>query len=91
MSIFIYPSSSLQGFGIVFCGGDDRIAYVSRGHAFFLFMNSCHCSKLLQQQICGGEACHQVSHYLTQPMDPEKKSLNFIFTTKYVIPKSLKG
>ena len=24
-------------------------------------------------------------------MDPEKKSLNFIFPTKYVIPKSLKG
>ena len=24
------------------------------------------------------------------PMDPEKKSLNFIFPTKYVIPKSLK-
>ena len=29
-------------------------------------------------------------HKLTQPMDPEKKSLNFIFPTKYVIPKSLK-
>ena len=28
--------------------------------------------------------------YLTQPMDPEKKSLNFIVPTKYVIPKSLK-
>ena len=28
--------------------------------------------------------------FLTQPMDPEKKSLNFIFPTKYVIPKSLK-
>ena len=28
--------------------------------------------------------------YLTQPVDPEKKSLNFIFPTKYVIPKSLK-
>ncbi len=27
---------------------------------------------------------------LTQPMDPEKNSLNFIFPTKYVIPKSLK-
>ena len=27
---------------------------------------------------------------LTQPMDPEKKSLNFIFPSKYVIPKSLK-
>ena len=27
---------------------------------------------------------------LSQPMDPEKKSLNFIFPTKYVIPKSLK-
>ena len=27
---------------------------------------------------------------LTQPMDPWKKSLNFIFPTKYVIPKSLK-
>ena len=27
---------------------------------------------------------------LTQPMDPEKKSLNFIFPTKNVIPKSLK-
>ena len=27
---------------------------------------------------------------LTQPMDPEKKSLNFIFTTRYVIPKRLK-
>ena len=27
--------------------------------------------------------------FLTQPMDPEKKSLNFIFRTKYVIPKSL--
>ena len=27
---------------------------------------------------------------LTQPMDPEKKSLNFIFPTQYVIPKSLK-
>ncbi len=30
------------------------------------------------------------TYYLTQPMDPEKKSLNFIFPTKYVIPKSLK-
>ena len=31
------------------------------------------------------------THYiLTQPMDPEKKSLNFFFPTKYVIPKSLK-
>ena len=29
-------------------------------------------------------------YHLTQPMDPEKKSLNFIFPTKYVIPKSLK-
>ena len=28
--------------------------------------------------------------YLTQPMNPAKKSLNFIFPTKYVIPKSLK-
>ena len=28
--------------------------------------------------------------YLTQPMDPEKKSLNFIFPTKHVIPESLK-
>ncbi len=28
--------------------------------------------------------------HLTQPMDPEKRSLNFIFPTKYVIPKSLK-
>ena len=27
--------------------------------------------------------------HLTQPMDPEKKSLNCIFPTKYVIPKSL--
>ena len=27
---------------------------------------------------------------LTQPMDPEKKSLSFIFPTQYVIPKSLK-
>ena len=27
---------------------------------------------------------------VNQPMDPEKKSLNFIFPTKYVIPKSLK-
>ena len=27
---------------------------------------------------------------LTQPMDPEKNSLNFIFPTKNVIPKSLK-
>ena len=27
---------------------------------------------------------------LSQPMDPEKKSLNFIFPTKYVIPKCLK-
>ena len=27
---------------------------------------------------------------LTQPMDPEKKSLNFIFPTKHVIPESLK-
>ena len=25
----------------------------------------------------------------TQPMEPEKNSLNFIFPTKYVIPKSL--
>ncbi len=34
----------------------------------------------------------QNSHgiWLAQPMDPEKKSLNFIFPTKYVIPKSLK-
>ena len=30
------------------------------------------------------------NNHLTQPMDPEKKSLNFIFPTKYVIPKSLK-
>ena len=30
------------------------------------------------------------SEQLTQPMDPEKKSLNFIFPTKYVFPKSLK-
>ena len=29
-------------------------------------------------------------HNLTQPMDPEKENLNFIFPTKYVIPKSLK-
>ena len=28
---------------------------------------------------------------LTQPMGPEKKSLNFIFPTKYGIPKSSKG
>ena len=28
--------------------------------------------------------------FLTQPMDPGKKSLNFIFPTKYVVPKSLK-
>ncbi len=27
---------------------------------------------------------------LTQPMDPEKKSVNFIFPIKYGIPKSLK-
>ena len=27
--------------------------------------------------------------FLTQPMDPEKKKMNFIFPTKYVIPKSL--
>ena len=27
---------------------------------------------------------------LTQPMDPEIKSLNFIFPTKHVIPESLK-
>ena len=27
---------------------------------------------------------------LTQPMDPQKKGLNFTFPTKYVIPKSLK-
>ena len=27
---------------------------------------------------------------LTQPMDPEKKSLNYIFPTKHVIPESLK-
>ncbi len=27
---------------------------------------------------------------LTQPMDPENKSLNFIFPTKYVIPKKFK-
>ena len=27
---------------------------------------------------------------LTQPMEPEKESLNFIFPTKYVIPKNLK-
>ncbi len=27
---------------------------------------------------------------LTQPVDPEKNSLNFIFPTQYVIPKSLK-
>ena len=38
------------------------------------------------------EKCHFYTTYsnLTQPMDPEKKSLNFIFPTKYVIPKSLK-
>ena len=28
--------------------------------------------------------------FLTQPMDHQNKSLNFIFPTKYVIPKSLK-
>ena len=27
---------------------------------------------------------------LTQPMDPDEKSLNFIFPTRYVVPKSLK-
>ena len=32
----------------------------------------------------------QIGYILNQPMDPEKKSLNFIFPTKYVIPKSLK-
>ena len=31
-----------------------------------------------------------IGDHLTQPMDPEKKSLNFIFPTKYVISKSLK-
>ena len=34
--------------------------------------------------------CIYIFIYLSQPMDPEKKSLNFIFPTKYVIPKSLK-
>ena len=34
-------------------------------------------------------SCHE-EQKLTQPMDPEKKSLNFIFPTNYVIPKSLK-
>ena len=29
-------------------------------------------------------------HFLTQPMDPEIKSSNFIFPTKHVIPESLK-
>ena len=36
-----------------------------------------------------GMAC-RTREPLTQPMDPEKKSLNFIFPTKYVIPESLK-
>ena len=39
------------------------------------------------------DAFHPISSLqplLTQPMDPEKKSLNSIFPTKYVIPKSLK-
>ena len=42
--------------------------------------------KLIQMDDLGG-----VKTQLTQPMDPEKKSLNFIFPTKYVIPKSSKG
>ena len=33
---------------------------------------------------------HYNPYILTQPMDPEKKSLNFIFPTKYITPKSLK-
>ena len=35
-----------------------------------------------------GEKKHKA--YLPQPMDNQNKSLNFIFPTKYVIPKSLK-
>ena len=33
---------------------------------------------------------NEVSKELTQPMDPEINSLNFIFPTKHVIPESLK-
>ena len=39
--------------------------------------------------LVSGKVCHGMSlggkdAHLTQPMDPEKKSLNFIFPTKYV-------
>ena len=34
--------------------------------------------------------CFHAGLILTQPMDPEIKSLNFIFPTKHVIPESLK-
>ena len=40
--------------------------------------------------VSGERTCMYSRGGLTQPMDPEKKSLNFIFPTKYVIPKSLK-
>ena len=38
------------------------------------------------EKVTGVDFCEK----LTQPMDPEKTSLNFIFPTKYVIPKKLK-
>ena len=45
---------------------------------------SCSWVKVIDKKSC------RRLQKLTQPMDPEKKSLNFIFPTKYVIPKSLK-
>ena len=38
--------------------------------------------------LCASQALQYIPP-LTQSMDPEKKGLNFIFPTKYVIPKSL--
>ena len=48
-----------------------------------------HAGRFFVRQKNHGKLSAKI-YILTQPMDPEKKSLNFIFPTKYVIPKSLK-
>ena len=45
---------------------------------------------ILFAHIRVGHTAFLTKSSLTQPMDPEDKSLNFIFPTKHVIPKSLK-
>ena len=44
-----------------------------------------------RREMRGAINLYWLVYYLTQPMDPEKQGLNFIFPTKYGIPKSLKG